>query len=325
MISATLKQSLRRVALGVASMIILVVPMFAANKATEQCSVAVVASGLADARVCDLRLVRSMASGGNRFEQNQMGIASVLKISPELSTEDAVRWFEKSAQKGYAPAEVNLGVMYLNGWGVGRNYGAALRWFREAADQGFARAYYNLGILYMNGQGVHQDYEAARQYFEKGANAGDTSAQTNLGYLYDRGLGMPQNPKLALKWYRKAAEGGNPLAQHNLGDLYLRGDGVEQDNALALEWFKKAAAQGQTGAEIKLGYMLAEGRGTAKDPETAYSWIQAAYRAGDNRGQDLMRSLESRLSSQQLQRAKERAEKLRAESEVQVTAKAFLP
>jgi hypothetical protein len=170
---------------------------------------------------------------------------------------------------------------------------------------------------------VKQDYVAARGYFQTAANDGDTSAQTNLGYLYDRGLGAEVNSKLAAEWYTKAAEAGNALAQHNLGDMYLRGQGVSQNDATALEWFKKAAAQGQTGAEIKLAYMLAEGRGTAKDVESAYAWVMAASTSGDNRGQELKRTLETRLTARQLEQAKKQAVGLKGNPEQPVMASSF--
>jgi TPR repeat protein len=111
--------------------------------------------------VCDLEAVRKLAQGGHVYEQNQLGIASLLAISPELNTQMAIDWFTKSARQGYAPAEVNLGVLNANGWGVPQNYAQALYWFERAAEQHYPRAYYNLGILYLNGSGVRQDYQAA--------------------------------------------------------------------------------------------------------------------------------------------------------------------
>ena len=69
-------------------------------------------------RVCDGKLVQKMAKNGHGFEQNQLGIASILAIGPDYSEKEALRWFEQAAQRGYAPAEVNLAVMYINGWGT---------------------------------------------------------------------------------------------------------------------------------------------------------------------------------------------------------------
>src|SRR5207245_2377488 len=78
-------------------------------------------------------------------------------------------WFEKAARHGYAPAQVNLAVTYINGWGVSQNYGAALNWLNAAAKQGHPSAYANLGILYMNGWGVRRDYAEAFKDLERPA------------------------------------------------------------------------------------------------------------------------------------------------------------
>ena len=156
---------------------------------SDRCSIAIVAKqDIVTARICDPKAVRKLAQQGRVFEQNQLGMVSMLAIGPGYDPADALKWFERSASKGYAPAQVNLAVMYINGWGTAPNYGVALRWLHEAANQGYARAYYNLGILYQQGQGVTKDPAEALHYFRKGAEAGDPSAQTNLGYMYDSGM-----------------------------------------------------------------------------------------------------------------------------------------
>jgi len=304
-------------------------PLLAAdhsNQESDHCSIAIVVRhNTGSTRVCDPKTVRSLAQEGHIFEQNQMGMVSMLVVGPGYDPAGALKWFERSASKGYAPSQVNLAVMYINGWGTAPNYGAALRWLHEAANQRYARAYYNLGLLYLQGAGVTKDPVEALRYFRKGAEAGDPSAQTNLGYMYDSGTGAARDMKEAVNWYRKAADNGNALAQNNLADLYLRGEGVQQNDAMAFELFQQAAAQGQTGARIKLGYMYSAGRGTARDLLTAYSWITAAATAGDDRGRDLMRSIESRLSAGQIAQAKENARKLNAEADAELSARALQP
>jgi len=245
----------------------------------------------------------------------QMGIASALVLAPGRTLLDARQRFEKAARKGYAPAQVNLGVLYLYGCGVSRNYGAALYWLTSAADQGSSRAHTNLGILYFQGWGVKQDFGEALRHFRAAANGGDEGAIVNLGYMNDNGLGTPVDHAAAAAWYRQAAERGDPLAQNNLADLYLRGEGLPQNDALAFAWFEKAAASGNTGARIKLGYMYMSGRATRKEPEAAYAWILAASLAGDHRGIEYLLRLESQLSSAQLEQAKRRAKQLRSTGE----------
>jgi len=238
------------------------------------------------------------------FRENEKGIALTQAPDADRTLREAHNWFEKGARKGYAPAQVNLAVLSLAGWGVPPNAGTALYWLREAARQGYALAYFDLGILYQHGCGVRQDYHEAFRQFEQGANAGDSAAQMNLGYLYDQGLGVAQDRTQAAVWYRRAAESGVAQAQYNLADLYVRGEGVPRDERTAFAWFQKAALQGHTGARIMLGSMYAEGRGTEKNLQSAYEWISAAAFQGDSRGGDRLQALEQQLTPEQVAQSK---------------------
>ena len=53
---------------------------------------------------------------------------------------EAVKWYRKAAEKGFAPAQVNLGRMYDEGAGVPQDYAEAVKWVRNAAEQGYAMA-----------------------------------------------------------------------------------------------------------------------------------------------------------------------------------------
>src|SRR5262245_15918069 len=249
---------------------------------------------------CNIASVRLAANSGEVYAQNQLGLVSALRVSNGGDIREARSWFEKAARGGYAPAQVNLAVTYLNGWGASQNYGAALNWLNAAAKQGHPRAYANLGILYMNGWGVKRDYAEALKYLQLGADAGDSGAQANLGYLYDGGLGVMKDYNAAASLYRRSAEQGNALGQNNLADLYLRGLGVHQSYNDAFFWFEKSAQQGYTAAQIKLGFLLMNGLGCAKDQAAAYSWVLAASKAGDHRGDEYLQMLKPLLDQKQL-------------------------
>jgi len=259
---------------------------------------------------CDLLALQLSARDGQLYAQNPLGLVSALIVEQGTDIRRARTWFERAARHGYASAQVNLAVIYLNGWGVSQNYGAALNWLSAAAKQRHPSAYANLGILYMNGWGVHRDYAEAFKNLELAAKAGDAGAQSNLGYLYDGGLGVLQDYSTAARWYRLAGENGNALGQNNLADLYLRGQGVPQSYPDAFYWFQKAAQQGNTGARIKLGFMLMNGLGTTKDASAAYTWILSASQAGDHRGDEYLTVLQRNLDQQSLAQATQQARSL---------------
>ena len=85
--------------------------------------------------------------------------------------DQAVNWWQKSAERGQADAENALGQFYFHGEAPGDtnriNYAASAKWLRKAAEQDFV------------------------------------SAMNNLAFLYQYGWGVPRNLSEALKWYRR--------------------------------------------------------------------------------------------------------------------------
>ena len=89
----------------------------------------------------------------------------------------AARWFMKAAEQGVAEAQLHLGVMLLNGYGVEENPRRAFKWVKEAADQGLAGANRELGMMYVEGKGVDMDRDVGMRYLATAASMGDKSAK----------------------------------------------------------------------------------------------------------------------------------------------------
>ena len=206
----------------------------------------------------------------------------------EQSYEKAVEWYLKAAEQGYADAQYNLGDMYEYGIGVERSYEKAVEWYRKAAEQGDARAQCDLGNMYFYGRGVEQSYEKAVEWYLKAAEQGDASAQNDLGEMYYNGTGVEQSYEKAAGWYLKAAEQGDNCAQYNLGCMYRDGTGVEQSYEKALEWYLKAAEQGAADAQCNLGFMYEYGHGVEQSDEKAVEWY---LKAADQGFEDAMVAL----------------------------------
>ncbi|MDL1960164.1 MAG: sel1 repeat family protein [Deltaproteobacteria bacterium] len=130
--------------------------------------------------------------------------------------------------------------MYARGKGVQQDDTEALKWFRKAAEQGYAKAQYGLAVMYARGKGVQQDYAKALKWYRQAAEKGNVDAQFILGWMYDFGKGVQQDYAKAVKWYFKAAEQGNAKAQFNLAVTYARGKGVLQSGEAAADWYYKA-------------------------------------------------------------------------------------
>ena len=167
----------------------------------------------------------------------------------EKKYEKAIELYRQSAELGDAGGQVNLGVMYRNGYGVERDYAEASKWYLKSAEQGNSVGQRNLGLLYENGFGVEKDYNEAIKWYRKSAEQGDADGQIGLANMFFRGFGVEQNFMEAFKLFLQSAEQGNVMGQYNTGLMYESGNGVTQDTAEALKWYSKASAQGHERAK----------------------------------------------------------------------------
>jgi TPR repeat protein len=81
------------------------------------------------------------------------------------------------ADKGDAPSQFNLGLLYVDGHGVPQDYTEAAKWFERAAQQDYEKAQLNLGALYGVGKGVKRDYIQAYKWLNLCAAKGDSKCQ----------------------------------------------------------------------------------------------------------------------------------------------------
>ena len=77
-------------------------------------------------------------------------------------------------------AQVNLGLMYINGTGVRANPARGVWWLRKAARKGDAKGMYNVSLAYLYGVGVQKNSRTAKRYMEGAADAGDSDAKLFL-------------------------------------------------------------------------------------------------------------------------------------------------
>jgi uncharacterized protein len=119
---------------------------------------------------------------------------------------EAVHWYRKAAEKGFPPAESNLGVSYENGKGVPQDYAEAVIWYRKAAEQGYGVAQNNLGGMYSRGLGVPKDYVRAYMWFSL-AVAQYRDAERNLDLVARQmtSAQIAEAQKLAGEWKQRAA------------------------------------------------------------------------------------------------------------------------
>jgi len=97
-----------------------------------------------------LSLLKPLADEGNA--EAQCAIANIyhLGLGVKRNILEAIKWYVKSSDRGYAVASNNLAGIYLSGdEGITADRTEANKWFQKAKDQGFLHSpmssdYFNL-------------------------------------------------------------------------------------------------------------------------------------------------------------------------------------
>jgi TPR repeat protein len=129
-----------------------------------------------------LSLYRSAAEKNDPIGMVQLARRDWTGVGVARSPGETVRLLRQAATLGNPSAMVFLAQLELQG-GVAKNDADALALFRKAAKQGDPVAMYDLGVMYRDGLGVGRDRAAALDNFERAADAGYTPAGKAEGAL----------------------------------------------------------------------------------------------------------------------------------------------
>lgn len=218
------------------------------------------------------------AKSGDSVAQYKLGIHYYLGTKVEKDIKTAFYWVENAANKGYAPAMVQMGRFYESAELGNVNLKKAGLWYKKAAEVEDAEGLFNLARFYDNGT-IGRGEEARRLamgYYRKSANMGHPEALYQLAKFYNTKEDATRDMGQAVQLYRNSAHLGFAPAQLELGILYELGNFLPQNDANAAAWYTKAALQGLDTAQYLLAGMFLEGRGVPKDMEKAIQLYEAA-------------------------------------------------
>lgn len=171
-----------------------------------------------------------------------------------------------------AVAEYYLGNLFLYGYGQLKNNNTALRYFNKSADKGYLPAV----LLMAKYALMHdKNPEQAVSWFKKAAAVGDINAQLFMAAAYQYGVGVKPNIDTATKYYIDAAKNGNAIAQYALAEQFLLSK-HSANNKLGVIWLNKAATAGNPKALTRLGSLYIQGKLVAKDPARGLDLLNQA-------------------------------------------------
>lgn len=138
----------------------------------------------------------SLAQSGNAEAQWEIGccheFGAVAKSGTVLASVDpleAKRWYERSAEQGYAAAQCALSALLSSGEGVPRDYVTAIYWVKKAISQGDASAAHNLGTIYRD----QKKPAMAFRCYQRAVSMGDKDSLLQVGLCYLFGFGTKQD------------------------------------------------------------------------------------------------------------------------------------
>lgn len=173
----------------------------------------------------------------------------------------------------------------------------AVEWFRKSAEAGYAPAQNNLGVMLGDGDGVDKDADLAIYWLKKAYRAGDSCAPQNVAMTY-RDMGKF---KRAIHWFNKCAVTGDDNAILQIGIHYFWGKGARKNYSKAVECFQKAikgkniAEASRDDAHFYLAIAYLEGKGFPKSIPTARKLLKRANKDNDHpAARELLRELESK-------------------------------
>lgn len=252
-----------------------------------------------------VRLLNETAKKGNAAAQTLLGICYRDGFGIEVHRTASVKWIQKAAEQGYAPAQMMYGFHLMDdSRGLEKFYSdifaEGIRWIQKSAQQGYARAQVLLGTCYLNGMGIllvedDEDDEdnaeeivselmRAVQWIQKAAEQEDRAAQTILGIcLMEDGNAL---------WNIL----GPNMIRTDFRDEWVKMLGIERSNTRAIDWFRRAAEQGHPEGQALLGCCFLEGLTSVNNSAEGMNWLRKAASQGCSKAQELLKSCNPKVA-----------------------------
>jgi TPR repeat protein len=184
----------------------------------------------------------------------------------------------KNAEEYRPEAKFQLGMIYLNGIGIERNYNEAMEWIKSSVEEMPDYECHKYGMHLYNGIKSEKKHVIALIFLRKAADQNYGLSQAQIGLMYLDGHGVSESNYEAMRWIEKSLENMKRDRCYDLGfRLYSQ---YESEKHLVIAWIfiNKAAEEGNGLAQALLGEMYLEGKGAQKNQDEALKWIEKSVR-----------------------------------------------
>ena len=152
----------------------------------------------------DFAEIKKKAEAGSADEQRLVGWLYLLGANVPKDSVEALKWFRKAVNQGYAAAQYDLAGFYYGGAGMPKNDAEAARLYRMAAEQGHPGSQLSLGVMYWKGEGVLKDFVQAHAWINISVAKGKDGAKYMMSRLEEEMT--PEQKAEAMKLAKKLWE-----------------------------------------------------------------------------------------------------------------------
>ncbi|MCK8045899.1 sel1 repeat family protein [Shewanella sp. 1CM18E] len=145
--------------------------------------------------------------------QFMLGLMHFQGVGGAVDLKAAQHWLTISSSNGHSEAPYVLGKIYLEHY---NQPAQALKWYQVSAEREFAPAMHQIGMMYIDGTSGEVDAVKAETWLERAASLGLAEAQVDLATSEYNGMnGKPDFIKIYV-WLDAAAGQGNAMAKQRL-------------------------------------------------------------------------------------------------------------
>lgn len=207
--------------------------------------------------------------------------------------EDAFERSLRLAKSGNSYAQLEVGKMYLNGYGIDtddnasviKNNNKAFYWFLKSSEQNNAGAFFMLSNCFEHGIGVQKNSKKANDYLYKAAEFCDEEALLQLARFF-----LSKNDfSMAISFLEKLNEVDDGTYMSKIAQIYTRigveymyGDEIYMNFEKGLEYLITAAELGDSEAQSELGSRYLDGDNVQQNYEKAFFYLERAAKQKDS-------------------------------------------
>ena len=160
-------------------------------------------------------------------------------LSRKNKDEDALKQFIFAANKNNLEAYIDVGLIYLNGWGnTPQNTTEGLKWIKSAAKRDYGPAQEALGSIYSLGIKVPMDYVEAANWYKLASGNSCIRSWLSLSMMYENGEGVRRDIVKSHMWrnlYNSVSEDQDREKLLKYLERNMTGQQISQAQKLARE------------------------------------------------------------------------------------------